>query len=570
MPPTSHSITSPAITSLNPETLASSPWRRLMWPLAACLVVMVAAGLWWSGRPAAAAAIAGAAVLTLAVFLGLAAARLLLSGSHGVVGVARAVVEEAVGSKTPVLFVVALVLGLPVLPLALDPGERLEYRLQFFLNWSLSAASFLLAMVTIVLAVGSVCGDIDTQRIHMTLVKPIRRWQYLLGKWLGIFLLDAVLVGVVGIGVYCAAVAIGRLPAVDAADRRAVDEQVFTARKIARPEHPQGAEFEAAVEASIDQARKDDPRGFARDPAGARRRIRSQRVLEWHTVSADVVASYLFTGLAPAKRSASVVQLRLKPFADNVGIDRAPVRFALWLNERPYPVKNGVHEDYTLTSGRFHTIEVPTSLIDEAGRLRVAIANRNLVPPGETRPTAISFSPGKGLELLYRVGSFGGNFVSGLVMMLAKLAMLAAAGLAAASWLGFPIAVLTGLMVYVSAVARGFLADAIDIYTGLDRPDATFTAMARLRGSVLLERLDKLELWDAFKTLTSIAADGFLALVPSFGKHDGVTEIATGRLLPLSQVLATCGELAVLYPLLLGCIGWMLLERRDLVNVSGS
>jgi len=349
-----------------------------------------------------------------------------------------------------------------------------------------------------------------------------------------------------------------------------VDEQVFTARQTARPEHPQGAEFDAAVTASIEQMRKDDPAGFALDPAGARRRIRAQRVLEWHTVSADVVASYLFKGLDPKRLQASVVQLRLKPFADNVGIDRAPVRFALWLNDRPYPVRNGVHEEYTLTSGRFHTIDVPVAAIDETGTLRVAIANRNLVPPGETRPTSISFSPGKGLELLYRVGSFGSNFVRGLVMMLAKLAMLAAVGLAAASWLGFPIAVLASLMVYVSAVARGFLADAIDIYTGLDRPDATFVSMVRLRGGLLLERLDKLELWDAFKTLTSIVADGFLALVPSFGAHDGVTEVTTGRLLSLPHVLATCGELFVLYPLALLAVGWFLLERRDLVNVSGS
>jgi hypothetical protein len=154
--------------------------------------------------------------------------------------------------------------------------------------------------------------------------------------------------------------------------------------------------------------------------------------------------------------------------------------------------------------------------------------------------------------------------------MLAKLAMLAAAGLAAASWLGFPIAVLASLMLFVAGWGRCFLAAAIDIYTGLDRPSDTVVAMARLRASLLLERLNKLELWDACKTLTSIIADGFLAIVPSFGAHDGVTEVATGRLLSLPDVLATCGELAVLYPLVLLAVGWFLLERRDLVNVSGS
>jgi hypothetical protein len=153
--------------------------------------------------------------------------------------------------------------------------------------------------------------------------------------------------------------------------------------------------------------------------------------------------------------------------------------------------------------------------------------------------------------------------------MWAKLALLAAAALAAASWLGFPIAVLASLMVYVAAVARGFLADAIDIYTGADRADATFTDMLRLRATVLQERLDRLELWDACKTLTSLAADGFLALVPSFGAHDGVTEIATGRLLPMSQAIHSVAELGIAYPLILLACGWALLRRRDLVNVSG-
>jgi hypothetical protein len=264
-----------------------------------------------------------------------------------------------------------------------------------------------------------------------------------------------------------------------------------------------------------------------------------------------------------------VVQLRLKPFADAVAIDRAPVRFALWLNDRPFPFKDGRHEEFTLTGGTFHTLEIPTSAIDAAGRLRLSIANRNLVPPGQERPATISFSPGKGLEILYRSGSFRGNFLRCLAVMWAKLALLAAAALAAASWLGFPIAVLATLLVYVAAVARGFLADAIDIYTGTDRADATFVDMVRLRATLLFERLDRLELWDAAKTLTSFAADAFLALVPSFGVHDGVTELATGRLLTVGQAVASVAELGLAYPLVLLAGGWALLSKRDLVNVSG-
>ena len=543
--------------------------RRIgIWGVAAAAVV-TAVVLHLAGQTELAVVAAVAAGLATAFQGGIAALRGLLSAGDGVVGVARSVIEEAVGTWLPVLLVIIVVVGLPVLPLLLDPSERLEYRLQFFLTWALTAAGFLLALVTIFLGCFSVCGDIDSQRIHMVLVKPLGRWQYLLGKWLGIVLLDGLLVALVGGGVFTVAATVRQMPAADAADRLAVDEEVFTARSVARPEHPRGTDFKADVDAAIEQLLKDDPQGFTADPSGARKRILAQRVLEWHNVSPDTVAGYVFTGLERARQAAPVVQLRLKPFADNVAIDRAPVRFALWINDRPFPFKDGQHEEFTLISGTFHTIEIPTTGIDADGRLRLAIANRNLVPPGQTRPATISFSPGKGLEILYRSGSFRGNFLRCLAVMWAKLALLAAAALAAASWLGFPIAVLAALMVYVAAVARGFLADAIDIYTGTDRVDAGFIDMVRLRASVLFERFDRLELWDATKTLTSFAAEGFLALVPSFGAHDGVTEVATGRLLTAAQALSSVAELGLAYPLVLLACGWVLLCKRDLVNVSG-
>ncbi len=539
-------------------------------PLGLAALAASAALLWWTGRPVAATAVAGAAGLVGGFLLGIILLRAVLSPGNGVIGVARAVVEEAVGTRLPLILLMLVVMGLPALPLVLDPTERLEYRMQFFLNWGLSGTGCLLAMVTLVLACGSVCGDIDTQRIHMTLVKPIERWQYLFGKWLGIVLLDLLLVGLAGLGIYAFTQALRRSPELDRADRRAVEQEVLAARSSTRPQHPQGDDFNKAIAAATARMEKDDPSSFAADPAGARRRIRSQQVLEWHTVRPDVVSSYLFTGLGRASRDSQPLQLRLKPFANNASIDRAEVRFAMWLNEKPFPMRDGKHEEFTFTSATFHTIALPSSVIADDGRLLVTIANRNLVPPGETEATSISFSPGKGLEVLARVGGFEANFLRAMVLAWAKLAMLAAAALAAAAWLGFPVAVLTGMMVYVSASARGFLADAIDIYTGLDAADASFTAMVRLRASLLLERLNKLELWDAAKTVSSSCADGFLALVPSFGSHDGVTQLATGRLISWADVGWGLLVLAVAYPLVLLAVGWFLLERRDLVNVSGS
>jgi ABC-type transport system involved in multi-copper enzyme maturation permease subunit len=550
------------------ERSSASVWRRRGFPLAIAAAAAVAAMLWLVGRETSAATIGSILLLGAGVAGGVALLRRLLFASHGIVGVARAVVEEAIGTRAPAVMMLLIAVLIPSLPLLLDPDERLAYRLQFFLSWSLSGACFLLAMVTIALTCGSVCGDIDSQRIHMTLSKPLARWQYLLGKWLGIVLLDGMLLAVIGAGIFVGAIALRRGAAIDAADRLAVDEQVFTARAAVRPVHPDGPAFESAVAAEVERVRQEDPEAFARNAAGIRRRILSERVLDWHTVTSDVVASYLFKGLDPKRIGADVIQLRLKPFADNVGVDRAEVRFAMWLNDRPVPIRNGRHEAYTLPSLMFHTIDIPVSAIGPSGELKLTIANRNLVPPGESVPTSIAFSPDKGLEILYRSGSFGWNFVRGLVVGWAKLAMLAAAALAASSWLAFPTAVLASLMVYVSAVGRAFLADAVDIYTGRDAPDATLVAMIRLRGRILLEAINTFDWWSAAKSILSLAADAFLALVPSFGAHDGVTEIATGRLLTAGSMAGSCGLLAVAYPIVLIALGWALLQRRDLIGSS--
>jgi hypothetical protein len=140
--------------------------------------------------------------------------------------------------------------------------------------------------------------------------------------------------------------------------------------------------------------------------------------------------------------------------------------------------------------------------------------------------------------------------------------------LAAASWLGFPIAVLVSLMVFVTAVASGFLADAIDIYTGMDRANPTWSSMVRLRAGLLLERLGKLELWEAAKTVGSYFADAFLTLIPSFGDYDAITQVATGRVVSAAEVMGGLLELGVFYPVLLIGLGWLLLEKRDLVSTA--
>lgn len=525
-------------------------------------------GLWLAGRPASSIIVLGCVGLVAAAWAGVSLLRRMLTAGHPVIAVARAIVEEALGGRLGAVLAVLVLIGLPALPFVLDPAERLAYRLQFFLTWSLSAAFAVLAVLTIALCCGTVCGDISTSRIHLTLTKPLQRWEYLLGKWVGVVLLNLLLVTLLGIGAYATAAGLRRTPASDAADVRAVEEQVWTARVAAQPIHPKREEFDTLIANEIERVRNEDPTLFDKNPAAAADKIKTRMVYAWHTVTADVVASYLFTGLEKVKQQAAVVQLRVEPFADNSSTTEAQVQFAMWLNERPFPVKEGKHEDYVLAASRMHTLEIPTVAISDEGTLLVTIANRNLVMPGELGPTSIGFKPGKGLELLHRVGSFEGNLVRASIVMLAKLAMLAAVALAAGSWLSLPIAMLATMMIFVSAIASGFVADAIDIYTGVDDATPTFVSMVRLRAGILWEFLLKSEWWNAAKAIGAYCADAFLALIPAFSSYDSITEAATGRLVSTSETVSAILLLMLVYPAVLLAIGWAMLERRDLVSTS--
>jgi hypothetical protein len=110
------------------------------------------------------------------------------------------------------------------------------------------------------------------------------------------------------------------------------------------------------------------------------------------------------------------------------------------------------------------------------------------------------------------------------------------------------------------------VADAIDIYTGIDLAEPTLSSMLQLRGGLLLERIFKLEWWEAAKTMGAYLADLFLLLVPSFGDYDSVTQLATGRLIPLRELATALVELGLFYPAVSLAIGWLLLENRDLVS----
>jgi ABC-type transport system involved in multi-copper enzyme maturation permease subunit len=518
-----------------------------------------------AGHGAVVTAVVGAVAMATGFAVGLFVIRGLLGRASGVAGVAATVLDEAIRMRSATALVAVFIGLVPALPLLIDPTERLAYRVQFLIGWTLGGSGLILGLLTIFLACGSVCGDIESGRIHMTLSKPLHRWEYLVGKWLGIILYDLLLVVVAGMGCTLLAWLLARSGAVDAADRVVADCEVLVARRSLEPEPDRPEEYAAAIAAAIQRLEADDPEAFAIDPESARRRIRQEYAQQWHTVTADMETTFVFRGLGTRGDAGKRVQLQFEPRVTNVDVDLVDVRMAVWLNGRPWPMQDGRHVELTLASRARHVFDLPEEALAGSPDLRVRIANRNLVPPGETRPTAITLPPGDGMRLFVRVGGFVPNLVGGLLIMWAKLVLIAAVGVAAGAVFDLPLAILTSLVFFVTAHGSGFIGEALGSYNVVADSAWGRTVERMWYASRFIQAG---RTYDAFRMLLGFVSDGLVRLLPTFSADRSVARLATGTVIPLGDVLRALLLFGIVYPLAVGLASWWVFDRRDLVRSS--
>src|SRR5580765_5037267 len=127
--------------------------------------------------------------------------------------VARHMIAEGLRMKIALVFIAILVLVLPIMPFTLaGDGVTLTSRVQSFLTYSLTLAGVLLSLLTLFLSCATIANEIRGKQIWMVASKPIPRWEFFAGKWLGIVLMNAVLLLMTGAAVWGFAQYLSRRP----------------------------------------------------------------------------------------------------------------------------------------------------------------------------------------------------------------------------------------------------------------------------------------------------------------------------------------------------------------------
>ncbi|MCE9591783.1 MAG: hypothetical protein K8S99_14810 [Planctomycetes bacterium] len=531
-------------------------WRTVPWVRKASVAVLASVAcvgaaivLWNTGPRTLSIVIAGVWAMTAAFVGGLAMIRFVLGYGHPVTGVARTLVDEAIRMKVALVFIVGIILLVPVLPVSLASGERLEYRIQTFLTYSVSGMSVLLSLMTIFLACGTISTELQQKQIFLTMTKPIGRAQYLAGKWLGIALLNLLLVSVSGLAVYSFTWLLAQQPAMEAWDRVAVDEKVLVARESVLPQMPPDMNRQSLFVERFRQLYGEDPVRWGGevslnldDPAvlnNALQKLPPQLTSEintaveakWHSIAPRARQTYRFTGLQGAGQYTDTVQLRFKAQAYPQPEDKR-IYFGMWLNGRPYPYDpvTGRQQPVMVSADDFHVLPIPVSEIDANGTIDITLSNENRETQDKTLSVSVGFKPGKGLAVLYRVGGFEANLTRTLLILWLRLVFLGMLGLAASTFLGFPVACLFSLLIYVTAISAGFLAESLESFASSAPSSLTIWQQIVWTITVFFSHLSAGEIWEAVKMPIALLGDAVVLLIPSFSKFNPVPLMADGML----------------------------------------
>jgi hypothetical protein len=448
--------------------------------------------------------------------------------------VARNTISQTLRIKAAVVFVVMLLVLLPLMSLYMVGDGTLLGRLQTFVSYGLSLTSMLLSLFTVVVSIFTLTSEIDQRQIFSLVTKPVTRFQLLAGKLIGVLLMDVALLVLFSGAIYLMAINIPRFAtSASPQDQMKVATQFFTARTTLKP-----TINHAAIDKEVDEAYakliKVDPSARDIPVAEAKAELRKQKELARRAVAPGGQLIWNFENVQPAGPN-DVVFLRYRLEASVEGpVDAAVGR---WYLGRYAKDESGARIMSTIMpierSDAFRTIhEIPlsASVVGEDGGLSIVYLSSPL------NATTIIFPPEKGPEMLYRSGTFDGNYLRGVIVIYARLAFLAMLGVSLATWLSFPVAILTSMVILFAASMSGFIYESMSDTPGV---------MGMLNSGM----------------------QAVLLLLPRFDQYSPSEYMVEARMLPWSTVLWVVGVLVFLKGLVIWLIGVYLFMKREIARV---
>ncbi|HEX3719517.1 MAG TPA: hypothetical protein VH595_16305 [Verrucomicrobiae bacterium] len=433
---------------------------------------------------------------------------------------------------------VLLVASVVALPLVLVDDGTAKGLTQILLTYTLTAVASLLGFVTLWLSCGTLAKDVEECQMQVVSVKPIARWQIWIGKWLGLLSLNAALLALSGAAIF--ALLQWRANRLPADQQEILRKEIFVARAATR-NPPQDFTPE------VDQIIKDRVKNYATLPENDQYEIRQQITGGLKAELTEVGPGYrrrwgvdLHT-LRDRLRDQPLV-LRVKFHTANPNPD-AQYNTVWIIGPTNSPAQAVLPEK--LPPDSFQEITVPPNMLDESGMLWVDVYN--------PEDTALTFPLDDGFVLLYPESTFGINFVRGIAVIFCWLALLASIGLAAASYLSFPVAAFASLAVLLMGLSSGTVGTVVENGTIMGF-DSAKSAFGHTPSDYIIVPLFK----GALKVIN---------LVENFSPIDS---LSSGRSITWGELGLAVAQIVLLLGGFFCVLGIIFFQRRELATAQGT
>lgn len=544
---------------------------------------------------------------------------------RGVWTIARQLIAEGLRMHTAHVFGLFMFCVVFIMPLFIEGDGSVTGAVQNYLSFCLTFVSGFLGLLAIFLS-KSISDELVQRQAFTVLTKPVSRWQYVVGKWLGIVLLCWAYLAIAAGGALAMAhwIAATRTPIDDAFTRLYKDDTTIARFKAEQAEKVEGAgatepagndlgpgaakgEAGADRESSADIQRLETEVFVARhasalevpdfrdliekefqkrleegayqnvenfDPVDARKAIGEKLYNDWRYVSPYDRRVLHFKNVLCDRSPDSLIQLRFQVEVMEYQPDEIFRSYWGFGNPQKAPTTYEVWGRHAV--GRWATIRVPADCVAEDFTLDVLFYNINpfadpnfnvegpleffLPTPFEIRPDA--------LEVLFNVGSFWGNYLRMVSLMLLRVSFLAALGVLMTSLFSFPVACLACFTAYGLAAIRGFILESLDWASS--KTDSFIQAIEQLRskwsqlaGTELVEAVGRVFTEGIMDLMRLI-----LHIVPNFSAYDGLENLVNGRNVPLAWVMQGFGVLGLLQTGIVLGLAVLLFRRREIAETS--
>lgn len=461
--------------------------------------------------------------------------------------VARQTFLEASRSRLTGMFIPALIAAV-LISAVVSRTESLRDQIQTFLVYGISTTGLLLSILTILLACGILCGEIERRHIFTPLTKPISRMQYIVGRWLGIVLLQAILLTGCGLGVYgtvryMVSRAESRMDQGDQSQIAGVEMakiEVLTARVKHAPVSF-ARQLKMLMEQRIEELEKEGR--YSQAIAEGNRLEFEREIYKWAESQLQTAPPlgrlvWRFEGLEKPTDPDALVQFRFTPSPSRTPPNDMVRLGLVFRNPADGRLMVVSHECLAMAPS---TVTFPAVLISDDGRLDVVLENRNMTNPRMTFRTSLTVEKDE-IHVLYPVDSFGDNFTRGILSMLLLQMFLAAMAMLTGSWLSFPVACLWCFVLYAMGLMASFITDAMSTKRVVD-------------------------VGSALKKAGSQTVETLLYLLPDFQRATPAGRLVDGLLIPWTEVgWAAVTFVAIWTSLCLAAAG-LILRRRELARV---